>query len=293
MLLCLILLSNLCFAQPIEKKENSHSAFIHPNKGIPINCDSIDSNDSFTICYRNQSIEVYTSKGKLKLPNLQAVKLDDHFPKAQIIQKNKLRVINIRGIDYKKGDGPNFVDLSHQFPDQYVSLKIVKNGASFLLETDNLWNITPRCYHLFFTKPVPYQLYNTQEIEHIEYLSYEQTQVLVNSESGYSISYPFLVYTKLKNGKFNLTTLEYLMSESPIEIIERENENLPKNLDSIKKIYSNMYLIEQNGLFTYYPLVKEIRFKKLEHFQDNFARFELPNGQKGWLDRDGREYLDE
>jgi len=52
-------------------------------------------------------------------------------------------------------------------------------------------------------------------------------------------------------------------------------------------------LYEKDSLFTYYPIKKEFRYKKLGNFQGNFARFELPNGQKGWLDLQGNEYLDE
>lgn len=40
-----------------------------------------------------------------------------------------------------------------------------------------------------------------------------------------------------------------------------------------------------------YPFIKEIKYKKLGNFNENFARFELPNGQKGWLDLEGNEYL--
>ena len=58
-------------------------------------------------------------------------------------------------------------------------------------------------------------------------------------------------------------------------------------------INQGLYKISKNNLFTYYPLVNEIKYKKLEDFQGNFARFELPNGQKGWLSKEGKEYLDE
>ena len=48
----------------------------------------------------------------------------------------------------------------------------------------------------------------------------------------------------------------------------------------------------KNGLSTYYPIMKDIKYKKIEKFDNNFARFTLPNGQKGWLDKEGNEYLD-
>lgn len=42
-----------------------------------------------------------------------------------------------------------------------------------------------------------------------------------------------------------------------------------------------------------YPLQNNFKYKSLSIFQYNFARFELPNGQKGWLSKEGKEYLDE
>lgn len=53
-----------------------------------------------------------------------------------------------------------------------------------------------------------------------------------------------------------------------------------------------LFKIKKNNLFGYFPLNKEPKYKTLEKFQDNFARFQLPNGQKGWIDLTGREYLD-
>ena len=53
------------------------------------------------------------------------------------------------------------------------------------------------------------------------------------------------------------------------------------------------YKMKKNNLVKLFPLNKEFRYKKIEDFQGNFARFELPNGQKGWLSKEGKEYLDE
>lgn len=52
-------------------------------------------------------------------------------------------------------------------------------------------------------------------------------------------------------------------------------------------------LLERQGLKCYYPISSKPRYKELEPFERNFARFTLPNGRKGWLGLDGKEYLDE
>lgn len=58
--------------------------------------------------------------------------------------------------------------------------------------------------------------------------------------------------------------------------------------------FRNYLLIEKKGLLTFYPnMGTEPKYKKLDPYIGYFARFELPNGKKGWVDRNGREYFDE
>jgi len=109
---------------------------------------------------------------------------------------------------------------------------------------------------------------------------------------GTTMSYPVCFYTKLKNGKFNLDMLDYLIAENPSKEIENYNNQLPKNCNNITVLDQQNYLIEKDGLFTYYPIIREIKYKKLGNFKGKYARFELPNGKKGWLATDGKEYLD-
>ena len=58
------------------------------------------------------------------------------------------------------------------------------------------------------------------------------------------------------------------------------------------ELIGNNIRFKENNLYGYYKIHSKARFKKLEAFQGFFARFELPNGKKGWLDRNGKEYLD-
>lgn len=62
------------------------------------------------------------------------------------------------------------------------------------------------------------------------------------------------------------------------------------------KIISNQkYLfLQKDRLITFYPTISsEPKYKKLEAYIGNFARFQLPNGKKGWVDKKGREYFDD
>lgn len=68
---------------------------------------------------------------------------------------------------------------------------------------------------------------------------------------------------------------------------------LPLEYDEITYFTSYLHL-KKNGLVTFYPNIgKEPKYKKLAPYQDFFARFETPEGRKGWVDRKGREYFDQ
>jgi len=52
-------------------------------------------------------------------------------------------------------------------------------------------------------------------------------------------------------------------------------------------------LLEKNGLTTYYPYIGLIpKYKYLSDYKEYYARFEYPNGKKGWVSRKGVEYFD-
>ena len=53
----------------------------------------------------------------------------------------------------------------------------------------------------------------------------------------------------------------------------------------------NNYLkVQRDGLWNYYNISKQVRYKILDSFIDELAYFELPNGTSGYLDKSGNEY---
>lgn len=69
---------------------------------------------------------------------------------------------------------------------------------------------------------------------------------------------------------------------------------LPLEYDEIQTFgFYHPALIKKNGLVGYFELNERAKYKSIERFQGNFARFTLPNGSKGWLDLKGKEYFDE
>ena len=49
--------------------------------------------------------------------------------------------------------------------------------------------------------------------------------------------------------------------------------------------------VKKDGLWGYYQLTSEIKYKELDNFHYTLAAFELPNGKKGYIDVQGNEYF--
>lgn len=251
--------------------------------------DSIAYTSYFIVGYKNKKIDIYNyTFERLKLENVKAFSFDRFYPKLQIVQNNMLRQINLIGDDFKTDDIAVYPSFNHFFPSTTVSINVTKENQDFYIQSDIFYSITKN--QNFENK---FKIINSEKYKSIEFLN-EETFITLDSEMmSYSIHYPLLIYTELKNGKFNLNTIDYLITENPSIEIQVENDNLPKDLDKIIAVTQGVYKIQKDELTTYYPITKEIKYKKIEDFQENFARFELPNGKKGWLSKDGKEYLDE
>lgn len=264
---------------------------IYNENVIQSSFDSIAFNGFFIAGYQKGKINLYNYTFQdLKIANIKAVSLDRFFPVVQIIEGNSMKRINLIGKDFNGSDISYNPGFSNYFDNQTAKFRIVKENDSFYLES----------YSFSINELVPnlrqykekYQLLNANEFETVEFLEEDASLTLQSEMSSFGVQYPLLLYTKLNNGKFNLNTIEYLITENPSDTIVAFNAGLPKNLDAVTVTGEQKYLIEKGGLFTYYPIMKTIKYKKLEPFQENFARFELPNGQKGWLDLKGNEYPD-
>jgi hypothetical protein len=188
------------------------------------------------------------------------------------------------GTKYKKDDGPLGMSIE-SLPSGYVLFNIQKKEDGFYFYSDYIEDLLGTAKMTSLDNI--HKVYHANDVAEMEYCEESLRKITIDRK------YPFLIYTKLKNGKYNLNTIDYLYSENPNLEIEKENVALPKDLDSVTK--NGFYRIEKIGLVTYYPIMKQIKYKTLSEFDYywNFARFELPNGQKGWLTIDGKEYFDE
>jgi hypothetical protein len=98
----------------------------------------------------------------------------------------------------------------------------------------------------------------------------------------------FLLLFKKNNKKIDLVRLK--ISDKDIIHIEKAIEDMEAFASNID---DNAYIFKKNKLYGYYPLQKEAIFTKADRLLYFFARIELPNQQKGWIDINGKIYLDE
>ncbi|MCW3160530.1 hypothetical protein [Chryseobacterium oryctis] len=144
------------------------------------------------------------------------------------------------------------------------------------------------------------------ELLNIKYPAYGKDPKFLNNKKILEIE-----YTLKRKSTSNEKIIEYGDSEerlfSPLKVsyiisklknkygvwdFKEQKEIIPFYYKKIIP-YQNYLYLEKDGLSTLYPNIGiEPKYKKLEPYTGAFARFETPNGKKGWVDRKGREYFD-
>ncbi len=223
----------------------------------------------------------------------------------QIIEKNTLKSIDWAGQELKT-KGNYIVDRIYEPTpkDYFYELAITKRNDVFVLTMRNLNDFG---FEDQYTVSDSISLQNTSEIQEI-YLRNAARDTIKSSIdfSSYTmfdkkeriskhVPFDSVIVTFLrKDGTFGMHYLHYFLKPENKNAYFEDNEQFAayQNVQSI--VYkAPFYQIKKNNLLLLYPLQKKFRYKKVEDFQAYFARFELANGQKGWLDLKGNEYSDD
>jgi len=76
--------------------------------------------------------------------------------------------------------------------------------------------------------------------------------------------------------------------------IEEKKQIIPFEYNKILPKRGTHLLLERGNLKTYYPFIGITpKYKYLGDYIEYYARFEYPDGKKGWVDRTGVEYFDD
>lgn len=262
--------------------------------------DSITIN-SIIYCYKKNNVDLYNLRFK-KLNKKSIKTAHTYMGNVQILKKNNLNWIDWNGKVLKK---PSFFH-SYSLPEAIMEveqsvIKINKKYNSFFLVDSNFYNYDTQIF-----KKDSIQLINTKNIEF--FLSVENSsfnKIISKNINNYEDKENLYgQYNKYNNGllysKFDIVAYKNINGTFGFNFIDKFiNPNFSnKDFDLLQELQSiefqnPFYKLEKNNLFMLYPLQNNFKYKSLSIFQYNFARFELPNGQKGWLSKEGKEYLDE
>jgi hypothetical protein len=241
-----------------------------------IDYDSIFFNNKFIVTKLDNNFEIYNILFEnFNIKNIRAVYENGSF--LQVLQKNKIRAINFF----------NNNDINKEEP-------IIVSGSitMYSLEIDN--NIIT--YKIDQSFSVPKEKIKVLKID-LSSLNLDSVKFLNNTNTfeydDNSLLFDNNFYSKRnwlivsKNNKFGL--IELLVSDDKIT----HKELLPIEYDEILSTdYDSPLKLKKDNAYNYYK-VNLKKYKNLEKFNKNFCRFELENGNKGWLDIRGNEYFDE
>ena len=223
----------------------------------------------------------------------------------EIIEKNKFKIINWAGNEAKKSIFFGYIDLDYIENSREngfeVSIKERKNNFTFFVRNLNSFGQETN-----ETITDSIDLINTKDIEKFHFSNIDNNIIFKNSafikddnsNSKIIDSINFnndIVFYKKLDGKYGINYLGYFIPKKQNisnQYYELVNFGDYQNLQNIEYKFS-FYKMKRNNLYNLFPLQKDFKYKSLEDFKFGFARFELPNGKKGWLSLDGTEYLDD
>ena len=84
-----------------------------------------------------------------------------------------------------------------------------------------------------------------------------------------------------------LGKIKFIWEKKKYQFEKFDNSTLYENISNIHDVL----VLQKDSLVGYYT-VSDIKYKSLEPFDLYLARFELPNGRKGYIDTKGNEYFD-
>jgi len=213
--------------------------------------------DNFIIGIKNGNYDIYNQTfKKFDLKKVQTV----HFDKSneynlQIIQNNEIKSIPLSNDTTEKylvfNPAPPYMPEMRM----EIEYKIEERANRFAFSSEFAFDT------LYLLK---------KNIKTLYFLNNKQKKIITDNET--------LIIIQLENGNHNLID------------VRKPTKNLLANMTEIKRV-GRFIRFKKNNLYGYFGIHTKVRYKKLDEFQGFFARFELPNGQKGWLDRNGKEYL--
>ena len=137
-------------------------------------------------------------------------------------------------------------------------------------------------------------------------ISVSPTQLLVSKKVAGKLKYGIYTYSEdeIRGRQILLDEKDQYKSGEELEKIEKYKKLLNQRLNTVAVeklpiIYDDILykkgvvILQKDNKFGVFPFQKELKYKSLGEMKSHFIRFEMPNGQKGWLDLSAeKEFLD-
>jgi len=264
--------------------------------------DTVISQNGFIVGRNNEEVNIYN----LQLLDITPKNLRSAFPifnnsdYSMCLIDNQIKYVLKNGTiinELPKKEPVAICGFNSSLGYSYLSIK--KDSTDFnlhinhkYLDFDEEWKETNYSTNLF----------SGSEYQSVNFLDYT---ILKNKQVPKELTfhryyewYGFKEYIVIeKDNKFGLLSLiskktnpnEDSQAYPNIELIEL----LPAEFDTIKLVLRTPHILfSKNGLQGLYGLNASPQYKNLD-VGEYFSRFQLPNGQEGWLDKLGNEFLDE
>ena len=163
-----------------------------------------------------------------------------------------------------------------------LSSKKTANGFDLTIKSEEALNIDRQ---LEFSGVIP----NTKNSDALLFANLKNYYKFNSMDKVFrKIELPEHILIDKSNNRYKILGEMEFMSEK--ELYEFKPLKNPITYDNISNI-DNLLLLQKDGLVGYYG-VSDVKYKSLKPFDLYLARFELPNGDKGYIDIKGREYFD-
>lgn len=258
-------------------------------KRLSPNYDSIRYDNNFYFAFANKNIEVFTKeKAKLVLKRIRAIHPASFGSKVyQVLKGNKLfwfdksfnllnydpKIISLRLVcgtvnDYtseilERGDS-TYYRFSIKKPDGKPKTIYSETNISALIEKNKL---------LFLNKRTK--------------LEYDENNIF----SAFLGDMIFFETTNTKTTNIIKLQKNADGTMKKIVLLEQADHVFTESLTYYMNYFAP-FQFEKNNLYGYFPYNNIAKYLFLNQLIGNYARFELPNGKKGWLDVEGKEYFD-
>jgi hypothetical protein len=245
--------------------------------------------ENFIVATQNDTVKLINTKGDFfYLNNFIAIAEIQPNVAYQIVLGDKLKMINGEG-RFDKSIKISFSRRVCGTVNRYKNSILIRNDSTFIqFHTTYPWYKTDSKYEdklaetndtIFVDKGLSlYFLNNDRNFD------YKESDFFAEG-LGENL------FLEKNNHKTNILSIEKNDSTLLKKYLVKHIDSIYKNKDIIPYATFQPFIFKIGKLFGYFPFQLKPKYTTIKAFDKKFAAFVLPNGQKGWLDINGKEYL--